>query len=430
MYGKNALGISLLLAAGFSHGISLQETVNTSVNYHPALSAANQEQQAAEYRIDEAGSGHKPQVTIELSTGRQWANNTTIRSFTDDGHDVHIHKADFLLRQAIYDGSLTRNRVNAAKSGFEASGHLVGERKQDVIFTAIQAHINVLRGTDLLELAQQNLAAHRQYLNDIEDRAEQGVITETDAHHARARYAFADASLKQQEEQYQVALQQYLEVVGTPAGALLSPERPDITYQTLDEALAQTVSHPSVQQSQATVKQARAIYEQTGAAFRPRFDFEIRSTVQDNSASSDLSPFNGQSHETFAGIVMTYDLSRGGADTALRKVTAAQEASAVELQKLAARDIREQIRSVWYTRSITSTRVPLLASYSDSLEKVLSDYVDQFSVNRRDLLDLLDRQVETFRAEADLINAQYDLIVQDYELLQATGQLAARFDGQ
>lgn len=71
-----------------------------------------------------------------------------------------------------------------------------------------------------------------------------------------------------------------------------------------------------------------------------------------------------------------------------------------------------------------------MQSYTDSLEKVLMDYIDQFSVNRRDLLDLLDRQVETFRAQADLVNARYDLLIQDYILLQATGQLAGQFGNQ
>ena len=430
MYRSTIIAVSMFLAVTTANSASVDETVANSLTYHPALSAAQKEQVVAGHQIEEAKSGYRPQVSIELSSGYQWANNTTIRSIQDpDGHDTRINKADFLLRQAIYDGGITRGRMNSAKSAYSAAGHLVGERRQDVIFAAVSAHLNVLRSEELLSLARQNLDAHREYLDDIENRASQGVITETDAHHARARYAFADASLMQQEEQNLVAGQRYLEVVGVEASELQNMIRPDVAFSTLDEAMAETMNHPTVKQSAATVEQARANYEQTQSAFRPKLDFEIRSTVQDNSATSDLSPFNPQSHETFAGFVLSYDLANGGADSARREITAAQEASAAELYKLAARDTREAIRTTWYAREKTALRVPVLARYTESLEQVLADYIDQFSVNRRDLLDLLDRQVETYRAQADLVNARYDLLSQDFELLQATGQLADRFGG-
>lgn len=420
-------GLAVLVLTTQVQAASVQDTVAKSLKYHPALSAATKEQNVAQFQIDEAKSGYRPQLSVEISSGRQWANNTTIRSFKDGGHDASLNKADMLLRQVIYDGGLTRGRIDSAEKGFDAAGYLVGERQQDIILAAVEAHINVLRSIDLMALAESNLEAHRQYLDDIESRARQGVITETDAHHARARYAFADASLMQQEEQYLVANQRYLEIVGEPADSLEGVTRPTIGLTTLDEALNQVMNHPTVKQSAATVEQARANYNQSKSAFRPRLDFEVRSTVQDNSASSDLSPFNGQSHETFAGVVMSYDLSRGGADQARRNVTAAQQASAEELYKLAGRDVRESIRTTWYAREKTESRVPLLQTYNDSLQKVLADYVDQFSVNRRDLLDLLDRQVETFRAQSDLVNARYDLIGQDFQLLQATGQLGEAF---
>ncbi|GGK75908.1 TolC family protein [Amphritea balenae] len=430
MYRSTIVCFSMLLVSNAVSAITIDETVSQSLSYHPALSAATKEQTVTEFQIDEAKSGYRPQASIELSTGRQWANNTTIRSIQDDGNDVHLNKADFLLRQVIYDGGLTRGRIDSASSAYDAAGHLVGERKQDVTLAAVGAHLNVLRSEELLSLAEANLVAHKQYLDDIESRARQGVITETDAHHARARYAFADASLMSQEEQYLIAGQRYLEIVGIEAEALQGVERPDIEYASLEDALESTMNHPTVLQSAATVKQARANYQQTKSAFRPRVDFEVRSTVQDTSASSDLSPYNPQSYETFAGLVMSYDISNGGADSARRDITAAQEASATELYKLAARDAREAIRTSWYSREKTASRLPLLQSYSDSLDKVLADYVDQFSVNRRDLLDLLDRQVETFRAQSDLVNARYDLVTQDFELLQATGQLDARFGSQ
>ena len=428
MNRKMFFGFSMLLAAGAVSAMTVDETVSSSLSYHPAISAATQDQRVSELQIDAAKSGYRPTASIEISSGHQWANNTTIRGFKDDGHNTHVNKADFRLRQMLFDGGLNRSRLDAANSGFEAAGYLVSERQQDIITAAVESHLNVLRSEELLVLAQENLDAHSKYLEDIESRASQGVITETDAHHARARYAFADASLMQQEEGYLVATSRYLEIVGIKPDGLESVSRPAIAYNSLEEALDATLNHPTVKQSGAGVQQARANYEGSKTAFAPKIEFEIRSTVQDKSATSDLSIYNPQSHDTFAGVVASYDLSNGGADLARKNVTAAQQSSAEELYKLAARDTREAIRTSWYTREKTGDRVPLLQNYTDYLELVLADYIDQFSVNRRDLLDLLDRQVETFRAKADLVDARYDLLIQDFELLQATGQLADRFN--
>ncbi|WP_290701891.1 TolC family protein [Amphritea sp.] len=427
MNRKVFIGFSLLLVAGSSSAMSVDETVSSSLSYHPAMSAATNDQRVSELQIDEAKSGYRPTASIEISSGVQWANNTTIRGFQDGGNDTHVNKADFRLRQMLFDGGSTRSRLDAANSGYEAAGYLVNERQQDIITSAVQSHLNVLRSEELLALATDNLEAHRKYLEDIESRASQGVITETDAHHARARYAFADASLMQQEEGHLVAISRYLEIVGIKPEGLDPVSRPTVAYNSLEEALDSTLNHPTVMQSGAVVQQARANYEQSKTAFAPTVDFEIRSTIQDSSATSDLSIYNPQSYDTFAGVVASYDLSNGGADVARKGVTAARQASAEELYKLAARDTREAIRTSWYSRDKTADRVPLLQSYTDSLELVLADYIDQFSVNRRDLLDLLDRQSETFRAKADLVDARYDLLIQDFELLQATGQLSGRF---
>lgn len=246
MNRKVFFGFSLLLIAGSGNAMTVDETVSSSLSYHPALSAAAQEQNVAERQVQEAKSGYRPKVSIEISSGHQWANNTTIRSFTNEGNDVHINKADFLLRQSIYDGGLTGSRISSAESGYDAAEHLVSERQQDIITAAVESHLNVLRSEELLVLAKTNLDAHRKYLDDIEDRASQGVITETDAHHARARYAFADASLMQQEEQSIVASERYLEVVGIKAEGLHAVSRPLIPYTSLEEALQTTTNHPTV----------------------------------------------------------------------------------------------------------------------------------------------------------------------------------------
>lgn len=422
------LALACTAVANTALATSINETIEASIQYHPAVQSVKAEKEAASYNIKEAKGGYLPQVSASISTGQQFANNTTIRSFQDDSHDVWVNTANLSIQQLIYDGGNTSNRVVSAEKRYDAAGHLESERTQDVVLEAARVHLDVLRAQELVALAKSNAASHESYVEDIRDRARNGVITSTDAHHAEARLALAHASLMEEEEALLKANARYVEIVGQHPQDLKASSPISFSFNTQEEAIEYTLANnPTIAESFSTAQAADAEYKRTNSAFRPNVNFEVTSSVRDNSASSDLSNFNEQSHDTFAGFTMSWDLFRGGSDSARRESAASTKASTEALMKLAQRDAREEVSTIWHARTKLQDRIPLLESYSNSIHTVLEDYIDQFAVNRRDLLDLLDRQVESYRADSDLISASYDLSVKNYELLHATGQIKDQF---
>jgi len=406
----------------------LQTTVQTSLNYHPALSAAVADKQAAEHDVRAARAGYLPSLSVELSGGQEYADNSSVRAYTDNGNDVRALRGAATLTQLVFDGGATSGRYEAAKGRLVAAESLTDERTQQVVLAAVRAHIEVRKSEELYGLAGDNVERHSRYVNDIERRAKQGVATRTDAVQAQARLALAQASLEDMKKDFLIAKASYREVVGIEAAGLDGATSPQVPFSTLEEAIGQAVQEsPSVKEAAAQVSQSRAEFRGArSAAYYPRVDLEIRGSTQDKTANSDFGGVDSQSDTAFAGLVLRYDLYAGGADKARTKQAAQRQSGAESLLLLAKRDAREAVRVAWHEREQLKAKLPRLSSYASSVNQVLSDYEDQFEVNRRRLLDLLDRQVESFRAQSDYTRARHDLILREYELLAAAGQLSAQ----
>jgi len=413
----------------FSFASDLHSSVQSSLNYHPALSAAMADQEVAAHGVRVAKAGYLPSLSIELSGGREYADNSSIRAYTNSGSDVEAYRGEATLRQLIFDGGATGDAFQAAKDRLHAAESLTDERQQAVILAAVRAHLEIRKTEELYSLASDNVARHTSYVGNIERRAQRGVATKTDAAQAQARLALAQASEEDAKREFLIAKAYYREVVGSEAESLSAAGSPGLPFSTLEEAIAlAVVQSPAVQEAEALVSQSRAEYQGArSAAYAPRIDFEIRGSSQDKTANSDIAGVNSQSDTAFVGLVLRYDLYSGGADKARTKQAAQRQSGAQSLLLLAKRDARETVRIAWHEHHQLKAKLPRLHSYASSVGQVLSDYTAQFKVDRRRLLDLLDRQVESFRAQSDYARARHDQVLREYELLAAAGQLSAQF---
>lgn len=406
----------------------LQTTVQTSLNYHPALSAARADQQAAKYNVRVAKASFYPNISLELSTGQEYADNSSVRAYTKSGSDVEANRAQAVLRQLIFDGGVTSSAYDVAEGELQAAQSVTETRKQQVILAAVRAHLEVLKSQRLRELADDNVIQHNAYVQDMQQRSKQGVATTTDTLQAKARLAFAEAAQQDALKALLLAQSNYREVVGTQASSLDAVIKPTVSLNTLKDAIAHALANnPAVKEAAAVLAQTRAEFRAAKSTFFPRIDLEIRGSSQDKTANSDVADVSSQSDTAFAGLVLRQNLYAGGADTARKQRAAQRQSGAESLLALAQRDAREAARFTWHERAQLSSKLPLLKAYSTAVDQVLMDYTDQFKVNRRRLLDLLDRQVESFRAQSEYTAAYYDLLLRQYQLLEATGLLSAQF---
>jgi outer membrane protein, adhesin transport system len=127
-------------------------------------------------------------------------------------------------------------------------------------------------------------------------------------------------------------------------------------------------------------------------------------------------------------VIMNWNLYRGGADIAKRREFINREAQAKEQRAKVARGIEEDVRKTWAGMISSGERTQEFTSQAAANVEVVKAYKDQFDLNRRTLLDVLDSQNELFVARANAINAQYLEMFAVYRMLALKGDLLKTLD--
>jgi len=124
-----------------------------------------------------------------------------------------------------------------------------------------------------------------------------------------------------------------------------------------------------------------------------------------------------------AQLVMNWNVYRGGIDTALRREHIYRHAQAKESRTEAARTLENDVRQTWAAMVSAGERVNEFAAQAVANEKVVAAYKDQFELDRRTLLDVLDSQNELFVSRSNAVNAEYLEMLAVYRLLSLQGKL-------
>ena len=121
----------------------------------------------------------------------------------------------------------------------------------------------------------------------------------------------------------------------------------------------------------------------------------------------------------------TWNLYRGGGDSALLRQAEAELAATRLDRAERRRSVEEEVR-VAYRALVAAEAIALpLQRHADAAQQVLVAYGQQFDIGRRSLLDLLDAQGELTAARLRAADTQYRLLLAHYELAYALGALTA-----
>jgi adhesin transport system outer membrane protein len=198
---------------------------------------------------------------------------------------------------------------------------------------------------------------------------------------------------------------------------------PDIPRKELSGDIVEMVrkaitNSPTLNVFEADIDVAKAEYEGSGSTLYPQVDFEMNGTV-----GNDVSGLEGDETRGSALLVMNWNLFRGGADKARQQEFIYRHALAKERRADAARQVEQDVRDTWAGVLSSSQRAEQFMKQATANEKVIEVYLDQFSLDRRTLLDVLDAQNELFVSRSNHVNALYTEIFGVFRMLALQGRL-------
>jgi len=397
------------------------EAIEHALSSNPAVVAAYHEFEAAKQGQKAAEGDLYPSVDINADAGRE-SRETPLNDFGEYDRDSFR----FSVTQLLFDGFQTRDLARAQGHLKLARYHEFHNASQSIALDATIAYLQTVKFQSLVEYAEDNYVFHRQIFDKIEERVAAGRDEGVNLEQATARMALAESNLLTEVTNLYDTRAEFQRVVGAiPADELSMPSIPVGALPAMRaEALQLALTNsPDIRRAQEEISSAKQQYGATRGPMYPRFDIRYRNEQENN-----IQGFRGDYELQAVELVVTYNLYRGGGDSARRRESYHRYYSAIENHKQACLDVRRETSIAFNNVTVLEQQVAYLQQQLSAQDKTRRAYGDQFDRRKRTLLDLLDSQNEYFNTQRALLNAQVDLMTAQTRVLAELGVLTNALD--
>ncbi|MCR9103649.1 MAG: TolC family outer membrane protein [Gammaproteobacteria bacterium] len=399
----------------------LREAITQGVMISPRVNASWYTFEASREAERGARGGYLPSVDVYAEYGEE-ERKTPLVDFGDYTRDA----TRFSITQMLFDGFATRNEVS--RLGFAKLSEYYNFKRasEEVALEVAEAYLDTVKFQQLVGYAQDNLAVHRKIFDRIEERTGGGVSQGVDLDQAIARVALAESNLVTEAANLHDVMTRFQRLVGSlPADSLAVPsvpsgQIPELRSTALELAYQRS---PVINSAIENLRSSQEALDGTNSPMYPRLDLRYRNEVE-----HDTDGLNGRFDEEALELVLSYNLYRGGADSARKRQFYNLYNAAIEERKQACLNVRQEVMIGFNNVEALENQVVVLKRNMEAQNKTRAAYQDQFDIGQRSLLDLLDSQNEYFDTERAYISAVTDLVKAQAATLANMGLLLASLD--
>jgi adhesin transport system outer membrane protein len=401
--------------------MDLKGAVAIGISTNPETGVVQNNRRATDEELNQAKGLYLPSVDVRADTGYEHSDDPGTRAGTgDDEENMWRYEAGVTLTQMLFDGWETKFENVRQQARVLSAAHRVGESAELTGLAIVEAYLDVMRQREQLKIARENVAEHISLLDQISDSAQAGRTTQADVQQGNARLAAARALESSVREALRQAEATYIREVGDPPQDLVMPMVPvDALSQDVEREVKLALHQsPTLAIFEADIDVAHAEFEGSKSTMYPQVDLQLNART-----GNDLNGVDGRDTSASALAVLNWNLYRGGIDTARVKEHINREAQAKESRADAARQVEADVRQTWARMVSAGERARQFTAQAAANTEVVKSYKDQFDLNRRTLLDVLDSQNELFVSRSNLVNAEFLEMFAVYRLVAMKGEL-------
>jgi outer membrane protein TolC len=424
--------------------LSLQSAVRESLAANLDLAVENRNVAAGEQLVKQARSVLLPQVDLDAKGEMIDDDRAEISSGATPERSV---TGSVTASQLLYDENAWSN-YSVEKELQRTREEQRDTRELDVIRDTAVAYLNVLRAKTLERVEKDNLKLTRANLERAQVRVSIGIANrseefrwQTEIARSRANVLFAQATTRQSENRLNRLLSRPLqeEFVTTETDLrdpllIVSDRRlfPYVdnprnfrTYSDFMVAEGLEIAPELLGFEAAIAAQERILTNAKRVFWLPSFAAQGSvSELLAEGGEGKRSDSSLDDTDWSVGVFATFPLAEGGGKFATIK-RAREELSRVQLEKEAASErIEQRIRSALHQASASYPNIRLSRSAAEAARRNLELVSDQYGRGLVSIVDLLDAQNSSLRADQDAENAVYDFLIDWMDVQRAFG----RFD--
>ena len=437
------LGVAavLLLIAGPASAQTLTEAFAYAYTSNPQLLAQRALLRATDENVPQALANWRPTVTFTGNAGytrsgfEQPGTNTLFNapcpgrpigascSTPTQFGSFQQRSLDLRVTQPIYRGGRTEAQTRQAVNQVQSTRAQTMGVETTVFQAVAQTYLDVVRDQTLVEVARNNEQVLKKQLEATRDRFRVGEVTRTDVAQAESSLAQATAQRISREGDLESSRAAYTRAVGHPPGRLVMPRERPVLTTTRDEAVglasndnpnviaagfAELAARDNVDLVRGQLLPQISIVGDLNRSFAP--SFTLRGT-RDDAAS--------------VTAQLTMPLYEGGAvysQTRAAQQTVGQRRSQVDDARRQAVQLATQ---AWETLQAARAAIASFSAAVRAAQIALEGTQQEALVGSRTVLDVLIAEQQLFTTQSQLVQAQHDAALQEFNLAAATGRLVA-----
>ena len=400
---------------------TLRDAVAVGVSTNPEYGVVASSRRATDEELEQGEALFLPSVDLNGEIGFEHTDDIGTRSGSGPNEENLVRRdIGLTLTQMLFDGWESHYEVKRQEARVISSAQRVRETAELVGLSIVESYLEVLRQRQLLLIARENVAEHMNILEQIQDGVSAGRSTRADGEQAKARLAAAKATESSTLEALRIAQAQYRREVGDAAGDLQLPVIPFETLEAdVDQEVRSTLAHsPTLDIFTADIEVAYAEAQGTKSTQYPQLDLQLNART-----GNDIGGVDDEDSSASALLVLNWNLYRGGADVARAREFVHRHQQSKESRAEAARAVENDVRQTWASMISSGERAAQFAAQAAANVEVVKAYKDQFNIDRRTLLDVLDAQNELFVSRSNTVNSEFLEMLAVYRLLALKGHL-------
>jgi outer membrane protein len=362
-----------------------------------------------------AKSGYRPTINGTGEFARSRSGQTNANST--------VGSVGIELNQMLFDGFQTKNNVASAETNVLAQQYNLRNTEQNTLFDAAKAYMDLYLSRQVAALRERNLAALNEQVRSARAKLDVGEGTRTDVAQAEAARASAVADLNQARADVKSMEATYRQIVGADPGSLkpapLASKLPRSINQSYQVADA---GHPAILATKYAVDAAGYNVKANEGALLP--------TLGLNASASHAETFAGEEgfgdgNSASVGVRVTVPIYSGGRTSALVRQSKEQLGQARIEVDVTRDSVRQAVASAWSQFEGARASVSAQREAVKAAQLALQGVIEERNVGQRTTLDVLNQQNEVVTSQIALAQAEHDMVLASYAILQSVGRLTA-----
>lgn len=418
-----AVGIAGLVPASASFAETLADAMVAAYKNSKLLDQNEALLRAQDENVAQAVAKLRPVVTFIAQTQYGWSDAPALFGGRTETEGL-TNTVQLAAELTLLDFGRNRLGVEVAKETVLATREALRGLEQQVMFSAVQAYVEVRLQQEILALRQNNVRLISQELDAAKDRFDVGEVTRTDVALAEARLAAAQSGLAAAQGDLTVARERYKAVTGSYPGNLAALPPLPATARSIEDARRIALStHPTVRQKQRQVTVSELSVEAAKAGFRP--------TVVGSAALSTNPGASDDERRESASVALQLrqTLYAGGAvSSGYRAAVAQRDAARADLAQSAI-TVAENVGVAWSRVEVAQASIAAGDLQIRAAETAFNGVREEATLGARTTLDVLDAEQELLNARATRATAVAQRYVGVYDVLATMGLLTVEHLG-